>query len=320
MTPQILNEALIEAMKSKIEDGTGLANMLINVLQMRKEAVYRRLRGEVPFTFSEAAIISKELGISLDTIIGSKTTKNAMFGLNIADTSDAINAYRQLINYYYESTKAIKALEDTEIGIAANLIPQIFYLKYDNLSKFRIFKWLYQSDKTNSLPPYSEFDLPDDISELQNEYVKESQYIKKTTYILDNQIINNLIKDIQYFVNIHLINREDVELIKKDLMLFLDDLEEYASKGKFSTGMDLHIYISNVNFEATYSYISSPLMNIAAYRLYSINTIMSSDPVVYNYNKDFILSLKKYSTLISESAEIHRVKYFNKQRELVRSL
>ena len=42
-----------------------LADMLMDTLYIGKEAVYRRLRGEVPFTLQESALISRKLGISL---------------------------------------------------------------------------------------------------------------------------------------------------------------------------------------------------------------------------------------------------------------
>ena len=53
MTTDLLNNNLIEALKMKIPDGANLANELMDVLYIGKEAVYRRLRGEVPFTLAE---------------------------------------------------------------------------------------------------------------------------------------------------------------------------------------------------------------------------------------------------------------------------
>lgn len=320
MTAQTLNEALIAAMQSKIPDGTRLANVLIDILFIGKEAVYRRLRGEVPFTLNEAAIIARQLGISLDNTVGSKMTENALFDLSIIGIDDPIENYGKIITSYSEMYRSIKDLDNTEIGIAANLIPQIFYLKYIHLSKFRLYKWVYQNDKNNAYNSYADIVIPDHIRELQKEYVRIAQYVKTTIYILDNYIFNNFIRDVEYFINIHLLSEKDVELIKEDLLHLLDDLEEYTTKGKFKTGTSLQVYISNVNFEATYTYLTSPVTNLASFRLFSINAVYSSDPLIYNYNKDFILSLKKYSTLISESAEMKRIQYFNKQRELVQSL
>jgi len=53
------NTNLIEAMKEKLPLKGKLADMLMDI---GKEAVYRRLRGEVPFTLQEAALVSRKLG------------------------------------------------------------------------------------------------------------------------------------------------------------------------------------------------------------------------------------------------------------------
>lgn len=46
--------------KEKMPTGTNLANTLMDILYIGKEAIYRRLRGEVPFTLAEAAVISRK--------------------------------------------------------------------------------------------------------------------------------------------------------------------------------------------------------------------------------------------------------------------
>ena len=63
-----LNTGLIEALKEKLPPKTNLANLLMDTLYIGREAIYRRLRGEVPFTLEEAALISRKLGVSLDKI------------------------------------------------------------------------------------------------------------------------------------------------------------------------------------------------------------------------------------------------------------
>ena len=78
-----LNTGLIEAAKEKVPAGANLANTLMDILYIGKEAIYRRLRGEVPFTLAEAAVISRKLGISLDKMIGVSFSNNAVFDLNV---------------------------------------------------------------------------------------------------------------------------------------------------------------------------------------------------------------------------------------------
>lgn len=70
-----LNDRLIDAMKDKVPAGVNLANMLMDILCLGKEATYRRLRGEVPFTFAEAVAISRKMEISLDQLIQDDSEK-----------------------------------------------------------------------------------------------------------------------------------------------------------------------------------------------------------------------------------------------------
>ena len=52
-----LNAALIGAIQNSTPEYTNAAAILTDKLNIGREAAYRRLRGEVPFTFGEAARI-----------------------------------------------------------------------------------------------------------------------------------------------------------------------------------------------------------------------------------------------------------------------
>ena len=60
MKNEMVNE-LIGVMRERIPKGSNLANSLMEILCMGKEAIYRRLRGEVAFTFEEVSLISTKL-------------------------------------------------------------------------------------------------------------------------------------------------------------------------------------------------------------------------------------------------------------------
>ena len=60
-----INTDLIDAMKIYLPKGNNLANALMDILYLGKEATYRRLRGEVPFTFGGVGPLFEHMGISL---------------------------------------------------------------------------------------------------------------------------------------------------------------------------------------------------------------------------------------------------------------
>ena len=109
-----LNIGLIEAAKEKMPTGTNLANTLMDILYIGKEAIYRRLRGEVPFTLAEAAVISRKLGISLDKMIGVSFSNNAVFDLNVVHHTNTFETYHDILTKYVDAFDNIREDPTTE--------------------------------------------------------------------------------------------------------------------------------------------------------------------------------------------------------------
>ena len=220
-----------------------------------------------------------------------------------------------MIDGYAKIFRELKREPESELATSSNIIPQTLYMKYDMLSRFRLFKWMYQHDKidcTNHC--YDDLVLP------EKELVDEAQQFESTCHIWDSMIFQYLVNDIKYFTKIHLLTEDNVFQLKTELLQSLDELEEIAMKGKFASGKDVHIYISNINFEATYSYAASKYRHVSMIRIYAINSITSRDTEVFGNLKEWIRSLRKFSTLISQSAEMQRIQFFKKQREIIAEL
>ena len=311
-----LNTGLVNAVKEKLPSKDNLANALMDILYIGKEAIYRRLRGEVPFTLTEAAVISRKLGISLDKMIGVSFRDNAVFDMNIVSSEKPFEAYYSILEKQVDLFRSVKEDETSEIGTSSNIIPQTLSLKYNMLSKFRLFKWMYQNENIKC-KHFEEMEIPQKKVEKQKEYSDLVSHIHSVDYIWDNMIFSHLVNDIQYFCSIHLITDEDKDMLKEELFLLIDEMEELSARGKSKAGNDVKIYISNINFEATYSYLDTSSTQLSLIRIYSINSITTQDQEMFRGLKEWIQSLKKFSTLISESGEMQRIQFFKQQREIV---
>lgn len=311
-----LNTGLVNAVKEKLPSKDNLANALMDILYIGKEAIYRRLRGEVPFTLAEAAVISRKLGISLDKMIGVSFRDNAVFDMNIVSSEKPFEAYYSILEKQVDLFRSVKEDETSEIGTSSNIIPQTLSLKYNMLSKFRLFKWMYQNENIKC-KHFEEMEIPQKMVEKQKEYSDLVSHIHSVDYIWDNMIFSHLVNDIQYFCSIHLITDEDKDMLKEELFLLIDEMEELSARGKSKAGNDVKIYISNINFEATYSYLDTSSTQLSLIRIYSINSITTQDQEMFRGLKEWIQSLKKFSTLISESGEMQRIQFFKQQREIV---
>ena len=116
--------------KRKMPTGTNLANTLMDILYIGKEAIYRRLRGEVPFTLAEAAVISRKMGISLDKMIGVSFSNNAVFDLNVVHHTNTFETYHDILTKYVDAFDNIREDPTTEMATSSNILPQALYLKH----------------------------------------------------------------------------------------------------------------------------------------------------------------------------------------------
>jgi hypothetical protein len=55
-------------------------------------------------------------------------------------------------------------------------------------------------------------------------------------------------------------------------------------------------------------------------RIYSINSMDSQSPHICQMQRDWILSLKRHSTLISESGEAQRIIFLQNQKSIIDTL
>ncbi|MFK2368368.1 hypothetical protein ACIXNN_05375 [Bacteroides fragilis] len=314
-----INTDLIDAMKIYLPKGNNLANALMDILYLGKEATYRRLRGEVPFTFAEVATISQHMGISLDKIVGADLNDNAIVNLNMLQCQRPTETYYSIIDSYIKLFGQLIERESSERSTSSNTVPQTLYLKYEALSKFQLFKWIYQHESTYAGRHYEDLEIPEKLIDKQKEFVNLSQLFQSTNYIWDKEIFIRLVNEVKFFLNINLISEDSVKRIKKELLILLNELE------KFQLRENIHperceIYISDINFESTYSYVETDIYHQCLIGVFSINSITSKDDFLFQHLKLWIQSLKKYSTLISQSGEVQRIHFFNRQQELVKSL
>ena len=100
----------------------------------------------------------------------------------------------------------------------------------------------------------------------------------------------------------------------------LDELEEIAVSGQFRSGKPVSIYISNMDIEATYCYVSARHFRASCIEAFSINSLRSADPAMFEHVKRWILALSRFATLISCSGELQRIHFFKRQRAIVAEL
>ena len=163
----------------------------------------------------------------------------------------------------------------------------------------------------------SDMHVPEKIINAHKKLSESIRKVGKTYFVWDSNVFQSVVKEIKYFAGLNLISTSDVMYLKNELQQLLTDLEHLSIKGEFNEGHELYIYLSNIDFEATYSYVSRKDYQISLFRVYSINSMDSQSPQICQIQKNWIQSLKRHSTLISGSGEAQRIAFIEKQRTII---
>jgi hypothetical protein len=311
----------MQALTQVISQRNELVNILMEFLPLEKEAAYRRLRGEVPFSFLEAAIICRKLGISLDNIIGADSPKSRPVHIKLTEQVNPTEIDYAMLQEFVDVLSSLKGDTNSYGGEATNIIPQPLYLSYENISKFYLFKWKYLYDTPNKTIPFKEIEIPDRLRKIQLDNVEVAQYVYDTTYIFDYLTFHYLVNDLKSFRILNFITEDEIALIKEDLLKVLKELEDITISGMFPlTGNKVNIYISNMNFPTSYCYIHTKNYHISMVKAFILNGIASLDNKIYAHLENWIRSLRRQSTLITQSAEKERISFLKEQYSIISSL
>ena len=313
-------QRFISSLQNKISHKATLVNTIADILAIDKDAVYRRLRGNVSFSFLEMSIIAKNIGVSLDKIAGIENLQSRPAQM---DFIKHVNPTTVDYEMYEDHVNLLKTMMDdpgSKIMDASIIFPNYLYFNYEFLTRYHIFRWNNVGSFGNIMP-FHEISIPERLRSLQKDICINARYISSTLYVLDHLIFQRIVSNIKYFEKLRLINEEDVSLIKNDLIELINTIDELSISGKHKeTGKVVSIYVTDISSDANYCCLQSKDINVAFFRTFISNETVTFDIEVFNAAIAWINSLQRMSTLISVSGEKFRSEYIDKQREIILSL
>ena len=311
------HDNLIAIIRKNIPEEANLTIYLSDLLNISRESAYRRIRGEINFTFEEVATLSQDLGFSLDNVIGMKRDENALFNIHMLQNADYLDIYMNKMLEYGRLFREKSEQMETKARISINTMPYFFHIQHETLSRFRIYKWLYQNQKIASNDKFASFTLPQKVLDAHQIFFQDIQAVQNVTVIMDNNVFWSVAREVDYFYKRGLLSDEDLAVLKAELHTIVNWIEQVAINGVCPKGSKIEMYSSAVDLEASYLHFEYGSCQFAQVRIYSISAIDSHNERLCQIQKEWIESTKKYSVLISGSGEMQRFEYLKKQREYI---
>lgn len=310
-----VTSAFIEEIRKKAQPS--ILRTIQKIISLNREAIYRRLRGEVAFSYVEAMAIAKELKISLDKI-NMVNMEDHLFKMNNYFDILSEKGYLNSLGPYYMLSQQNNNDNNASIYSVQSTIPLVFLLKYKNLSKLRYYKWMYENTNLDIYKcRFAEISTSIEFENRKDEIIKMIQNFNYSI-ILPELILENLIKDIQHFTELGVFNNDEIKSLKEDLLKLIDDFEEDISLGKLKNGGDLFVYLSNTNIDTNFGFIElASSQQFAFNKMFGMNYGVSSSSDIYEMYKYSFKQMKNYTTLISQSSPLKRISFFETQRKLI---
>ncbi|MDR2130071.1 MAG: hypothetical protein LBP56_02690 [Odoribacteraceae bacterium] len=315
-----LNQELLEAIKQSIPADTNLVKVIEVALGIGKEAVYRRIRGDVPFTFDEVVALTLKFGMSLDRFLGIQYQESVIYDLNQISPAQPMEDYYNMLSVEVEMFKEFNRKPEAKVYMAYNMLPFPFFYSLEYLWKFDIYQLLHQMEQEKRIENFSRVLFPESLLKKRDELFEAYQNIPWSCYILDRRIFTSLLREINYIYKLGLISKEEIGRLKKELYQLFDTIESTATTGKFHGRSSMVLYLANLDLEGAYCCYECPELNFTHLRAYRLGMLNSSTPEIFTAQRNYIESLKRFSTLITKSGEMERNIFLQEQRALVDAL
>jgi len=290
---------------------------LMEALNISRESVYRRIRGDISFTLEEIAKLSVDLGFSIDELVIKDMHSRLFFDLHVSETQTPSDNYVIFFQQNFQNLFDLPFSKEVESIEILNRVPLGFLIFFNHLFKFSYYRWMHQNQETSLKYFYSDVVLPEKLISLQQKAIENLRKYRNNTYIFDSNIFLNLIQSVQYYFKRRLINEDEFYLLKDDLLGLVNMVESIAQTGFNKSGTRNNLYLSSVNVESSSRYAKYGDLVQSQFYVDVMEPITIANPNLCGIHKKWLESMRKYATLITQSNEILQVRYFNKQRSYV---
>jgi hypothetical protein len=292
----------------------------METLDIGRESAYRRVRGEIPFTFDEVSKLSLELGFSIDEAINGGNINRTYLDL-LTNQSDPEVAFLQMFRMYNHFIEHMEKNDKAIIYAMQNRLPLSILTTNELLFKFYYFKYIYQSsgdsfDKSS----FSDMVVPAKIVSLREQFLSRLSNIHQFVFIITKSVFLTICRGIQYFYNRKLISDEEVILLQNALYDMLEKIENTIQSGVSDLGVKHYFYLSFMDIESNSACITYGDNIVSQFWIYSSSFVeIRNQEVCYMY-KEWFESMRKYAMMISMSNEMYQTKFIEQQRKYIESI
>ena len=301
-----LNQKIVKEIIPKLDGKANLVDYLMNLLSMKKESCYRRIRNNIPFSFEEIAIIARGLDISIDQLIEQNVScfsLNTDFDIN----QEPEDTFSSLLNNDIKIIRKMLTEKDVKITVSMNRIP-FYLLPFVELFKFEYFHYMYSSGKISIMTRFSDIVIPNHIIDLHQMSYLLFNKLNNVTCIINSMVYTEFIKRIKFYYRSKFISDDDLQVLQAELFELLKKYESLLRNGKNTSGSEYLFYYSFFALENSFTFFESSENTLLQYWVYPESPIIiKNNKTINDIQKRWIDSKIRNSMLITKTNDAQQI-------------
>lgn len=310
-----IQKHLFERLEENYDHRPDLIRDLEELLFLRRDAIYRRLRGDTALTANEMGVICKKYAISVDAIV--QDAPSRMF-FEFSAFKNPVSSVEMFVKQLDENFKRVRAIPDGHIYYATSEIPVFYYAFFPRLFLFKLYVWgktIWDIESFKDLKFHFDI-IPYGIKKQAEDLI--SGYIQlNTTELWSLNITDNTLNQIFYHADINSFQDiNDALELCDDMDKLIDHLENLTLEGQkrlpeSTIGQgSMEVYHNEMIYTNNTIFFKSPSLRALYTTLANPNFIVTQNKKLCDYKERWFQKLISKSTKLSGPEEKRRSKFF----------
>lgn len=306
---QSIQDRFFQKIKQILPANYALADELADVLNLSKDSVYRRLRGETSLSLEEVLTICQHYKITFESI----ANPNAVT-FEFKEINPDVESFHQYLIRLLGDLKRIKSLENSEILYAAEDIPVFHHFNHPLLTSFKLFYWMRSVMNVKELEGqrFNPKHLPPEMIDLAKEIYQTYLGIPGVE-IWTEETLSSTLKQIEYYWEAGLFESKEIAVeVCEDFITELHEIQRLCEKGS-KNNVAFRFYINDIMIGNNCILIKAGGNKYTYLSHHSFNFMLTTDYNFSNQTEIWLDGMMQKSMLISSVSEKYRNKFFLRQ-------
>ncbi len=306
-----IQSRLLEQVKQQVDPRFSYVDELAELLDLSKDSVYRRIRGETELSLRESLRICEKYGLSLHELAGNQSNLYTFRGRLVGD--QWLNIY-QWLQAIHENLTMLESFTGTrQLTYYTKDLPVFYYFNRPGLSTFKVYFWMctihnYPEYQTAQFSPG---DVPQEMIRL-GERIWEKYCRIPCLEIWSQETILVTLKQIEYYHDCGYFKEpENALVLLEDFEKLMEDANRWMTNGQKPDGASLMIYRNDIligDNTILFTYGDDKLVFLP---IGNLSIISTGNSVFTEHISGFLDTVIRRSVLISSTGEKERNRFFS---------